>query len=213
MWNRASLVAQLVKNLPAVQQTRVWPLGWENPLERKWQPTPVSLPGKSHGQRRLVGCSPWGCKESGTTDWLTLTGAIWQAEYFAWVTVKGKKYHMKAKCKENKINPHCLFRKAKKRKKKRERERDKGLHDTAKWNKVKVKSVSRVQLFATPWTVAYQTSLSMGLFQAIVLERIVISFSRGSSLPRDQTWVPRIVDRRLTVWATREVKWNKQNKI
>ena len=39
----------------------------------KWQPTPVSLPGKSHGQRSLVGCSPWGRKESGTTERLTLT--------------------------------------------------------------------------------------------------------------------------------------------
>ena len=36
-------------------------------------PTPVSLPGKSHGQRSLVGCSPWGRKESGMTEWLTLT--------------------------------------------------------------------------------------------------------------------------------------------
>ena len=33
------------------------------PLRRKWQPTPVFLPGKSHGQRSLVGYSPWGCKE------------------------------------------------------------------------------------------------------------------------------------------------------
>ena len=40
---------------------------------RKWQPTPVSLPGKCHGQRSLVDCSPWGCKESGTTEQLTLT--------------------------------------------------------------------------------------------------------------------------------------------
>ena len=40
---------------------------------RKWQPTPVSLPGKSHGQRSLVGCSPWGLKESGMTEWLTHT--------------------------------------------------------------------------------------------------------------------------------------------
>ena len=40
---------------------------------RKWQPTPVFLPGKSHGQRSLVGCSLWGCKESGTTEQLTLT--------------------------------------------------------------------------------------------------------------------------------------------
>ena len=34
--------------------------------------TPVSLPGKSHGQRSLEGCSPWGRKESGTTERLTL---------------------------------------------------------------------------------------------------------------------------------------------
>ena len=35
---------------------------------RQWQPTPVLLPGKSHGLRSLVGCSPWGCKESDTTE-------------------------------------------------------------------------------------------------------------------------------------------------
>ena len=42
------------------------------PWRRKWQTTPVSLPGKSHEQRSLVGCSPWGRKESGTTEGLTL---------------------------------------------------------------------------------------------------------------------------------------------
>ena len=35
---------------------------------RQWQPTPVLLPGKSRGWRSLVGCSPWGRKESGTTE-------------------------------------------------------------------------------------------------------------------------------------------------
>ena len=35
---------------------------------RKWQPTPVFLPGKSHGQRILEGYSPWGCKELGMTQ-------------------------------------------------------------------------------------------------------------------------------------------------
>ena len=38
--------------------------------ERKWQPTPVFLPGKPHGQRSLVGDSPWGCKESDMTEQL-----------------------------------------------------------------------------------------------------------------------------------------------
>ena len=37
---------------------------------RQWQPTLVLLPGKSHGWRSLVGCSPWGCKESDTSMWL-----------------------------------------------------------------------------------------------------------------------------------------------
>ena len=35
---------------------------------RQWQPTPVLLPGKSHGRRSLVGCSPWGCKKLDTTE-------------------------------------------------------------------------------------------------------------------------------------------------
>ena len=35
---------------------------------RQWQPTPVLLPGKSRGRRSLVGCSPWGRQESGTTE-------------------------------------------------------------------------------------------------------------------------------------------------
>ena len=44
------------------------------PWKKKWQPNPVSLPGKSHGQRSLVGFSPWGHrKESGMTEQLTLT--------------------------------------------------------------------------------------------------------------------------------------------
>ena len=35
---------------------------------RQWHPTPVLLPGKSHGQRSLIDCSPWGCEESDTTE-------------------------------------------------------------------------------------------------------------------------------------------------
>ena len=37
---------------------------------RQWHPTPVLLPGKSHGRRSLVGCSPWGREELDTTEWL-----------------------------------------------------------------------------------------------------------------------------------------------
>ena len=50
--------------------------GWDlNPgrydsWRRQWQPTPVLLPGKSHGRKSLVGCSPWGHEESDMTEWL-----------------------------------------------------------------------------------------------------------------------------------------------
>ena len=57
----------VVKNSPAMQETqetRIQSLGQEDPLEKEWQPTPVSLPGKFHAQRSLVGCSSWGHKES-----------------------------------------------------------------------------------------------------------------------------------------------------
>ena len=37
---------------------------------RQWQPSPVLLPGKSHGQRSLVSCSPWGCEELDMTEQL-----------------------------------------------------------------------------------------------------------------------------------------------
>ena len=54
------LVVQTVKRL----STWVGKIPWR----RKWQSTPVLLPGKSHGQRSLVGYSPWGRKESDTTE-------------------------------------------------------------------------------------------------------------------------------------------------
>ena len=118
-----SLVAQTVKHLPTVWETRVRFLGREDPLERemathsstlawkipwmeepgrlrsmwllrvghdwatslllftltqwrrKWQPTPVFLPGESHGWRSLVGYSPWGRKDSDTTHCLKFTSS------------------------------------------------------------------------------------------------------------------------------------------
>ena len=39
---------------------------------RQWHPTLVLFPGKSHGWRGLIGCSPWGLEESDTTEWLHL---------------------------------------------------------------------------------------------------------------------------------------------
>ena len=64
----ASVVAQTVKNLPAMQETGVQSLGLEDPWRREWQPTLVFLPGELHGWRSLEGYSPWGHKESDTTE-------------------------------------------------------------------------------------------------------------------------------------------------
>ena len=65
----SSLVAQTVKRLPAIRETQVRFLGWEDPLEKEMAThSPVLLPGKFHGPRSLVGHSPWGCKESDTTE-------------------------------------------------------------------------------------------------------------------------------------------------
>ena len=64
----ASPVAQMVKNLPAMQEMPVHSLGQEDPLEKGMATHSSILPGESHGQRSLVGYSSWGPKESDTTE-------------------------------------------------------------------------------------------------------------------------------------------------
>ena len=62
-----------------IWKTQQWPQDWKisvfvpipkkgNAWRRKWQPTPVLLPGESHGRRSLVGCSPWGRTELDMTE-------------------------------------------------------------------------------------------------------------------------------------------------
>ena len=78
-WNRknlrmwpylgASLVAQMVKSLPAMWETWVWSLGWKITWRRKWQPTLVILPGEFQGQKSLVGYSSWGCNMTEHDVW------------------------------------------------------------------------------------------------------------------------------------------------
>ena len=78
LYIKASLVAQWLKTTtttttPACQSRSHRILGFDQwfrktSWRRKWQPTPVFLPGKLHGQRSLEGYSPWGCKESDMND-------------------------------------------------------------------------------------------------------------------------------------------------
>ena len=62
----ASLVAQMVKNLLAKQETQVRSLGQEDSLEKATNSK--LLPGEFHGQRSLAGYSPWGCKDDGPEE-------------------------------------------------------------------------------------------------------------------------------------------------
>ena len=77
--NKASLVTQTAKNLPAIPETQVWFLGWEDPLE-KGMATHSSITAWKiscifHGKipYSLASYSPWGCKELDTTERLTHT--------------------------------------------------------------------------------------------------------------------------------------------
>ena len=64
----ASLVAQLVKNPPAVRETQIQSLGWEAPLEEGMATCYSILAWKIPWMRSLVGYSPWGRKEVDTTE-------------------------------------------------------------------------------------------------------------------------------------------------
>ena len=70
---RASLVAQMVKNLPAKQRPSFNPQIGKISWRSEWLPTPVFLPREFHGQKKVVVYSPWGHQEWDTTEWLTLS--------------------------------------------------------------------------------------------------------------------------------------------
>ena len=109
-------MAQLVKNLPAMRETWVWSLGWEDPLRREGLPTPVFWPGEFQGLY-----SPQGCKESDRTGGLSL--------------------HLPSQ-KQLKI---YILRPVS-----------------------SVQSLSHVRLFATSWTEAHQSSLSIPNFWSLL---------------------------------------------
>ena len=68
----------------------------------------------------------------------------------------------------------------------------------------RAESLSRVQLYGTPWTVTQQAPLSMGILQARILEWVAFPSSRGSSWPRNWTGVSCIAGGFFTSWAAKE---------
>ena len=119
---------------------------------RQWQSTPVLLPGKSHGRRSLVGCSPWGCEESDTTEQLCIHAqkkTCCCCRVASGVSDSGRPHRRqppRLPCPWGSPGKNTGV----------------GCHFLLQCMKVKVKSLSRVRLFATPWTAAYQAPPSMG---------------------------------------------------
>ena len=72
MLNRVSLVGQMVKNPSAKQEPQVWYVGGEDPLKQGMATHSMFLPREFHGQTSLVGCRPWGHKESDATERLNI---------------------------------------------------------------------------------------------------------------------------------------------
>ena len=70
---RASLVAQMVKSLPAMPETWIWSLAWEDPLEKEMAALSSTLAWKIPWTDCSLGCSPWGRQELDTTEQLHFT--------------------------------------------------------------------------------------------------------------------------------------------
>ena len=148
---RASLVAQTVKSLYAMRETWVRSPGQEDSLGRKWQPTPVLLPEKFHGWRSLVGYSPWVGEESDMTEqlhWFTAAAAAKSLQ--SCPTLRDpREGSPPGSPLPGILQARTLEWVAI------------SFSNAWKW-KVKVKSLSRVRFFATPWTAAYQAPPSIG---------------------------------------------------
>ena len=154
-------MAQLVKNLPAMWETWVLSLAWEDPLEK----------GKATHSSILAWRIPWtiwfmGLQRVGH-DWVTFTFIV-DLQYSVSFRLIAKRLSF----------PYMY-----------------GLFLVAQ---------SCRTLCVTPWTVTFQAPLSMGIFQARILQWVSMPSSRGSSQPRDRTQVSHTAGGLFTSWATRE---------
>ena len=174
------------------RQCRFGPWEGKIPWRRKWQPTPVLFPGKSHGQRSLAGYSPWGHKESDTTEQLN-TQITWKFSLKLTVAMEAK-VKIAQSVMSNFLQPYGLY---------------------SPWNSpgqnTGVGSLSLLQgIFPTqgsnPGLLYYRRNLYQLSHEGSpgILEWVAYHFSRASSQPRNQTGVSCIAGRFFTNWAIRE---------
>ena len=151
-----------------MQETQVWSLGREDPLEKEMATHSIFLPGKSHGERSLVGYIPWSRKESDSTEHarthLFLYIFMYICRYPWYITI---------------ISVYmCVC--------------------------VCVLVIQLCPVLCDRTDYSPPGSSVLGIFQARILGWITIPFSKGSSQPRDQTWVSCITGKLFTDWVTRE---------
>ena len=169
---------------PTCQCRRHRFLGWEDPLEKERQPTPVFLPGKSHGQRSLVGYSPWGHKELDMTE-CTRTG---QDRYILFSDTKCPLANLPPKSAWN----TCL---------------------SGADQDQNVLVAQLFPTLCDPMNCSLPGSSVHGISQARKLKWAAISFSRVFSWPRDLAQVSCIAGRFFTVWATNRSDWESLEQI
>ena len=121
---------------------------------RQWHPTPVLLPGESHGWRSLVGCGPWRRWESDTTEWLHF--------HFSLSCIgEGNGNPLQCSCLENPRDGGAwwaaVYGVAQSGTQLKWLSSSRSMHRRIE---LVVQSLSRIWLFATPWTAASQASLS-----------------------------------------------------
>ena len=174
------------------RQCRFGPWEGKIPWMRKWQPTPVLFPGKSHGQRSLTGYSPWGHRESDTTEQLN-TQITWKFSLKLTVAMEAK-VKIAQSVMSNFLQPYGLY---------------------SPWNSqgqnTGVGSLFLLQgIFPTqgsnPGLLYYRRNLYQLSHEGSpgILEWVAYHFSRASSQPRNRTGVSCIAGRFFTNWAIRE---------
>ena len=146
------------------------------PWRRKWQPTPVFLPGKSHGQRILAGYSPRGRKELNMTERLNHGPSITYGDTKEEICLRTRKWGLQKKKTDSR----------------RQRKNSKNL---SLYN-LKSESESHSVMSCSFWPHGLYTV--HGILQARILEWAAFPFSRGSSQPRDWTQVSHIAGRFFT---------------